>query len=96
MISKEDIHKVLEGYDKKKLTIATIGSHTALQIMKGAKDEGFRTLVICRPGKEDFYGRFGIADDILSVKEYIDILDDEFQQKLIEKNVILIPHGSFV
>jgi len=96
VISSDEIHKVLEGYDKKKLTIATIGSHTALQILKGAKDEGFRTLVICRPGKEDFYGRFGIADEILSVKEYIDILDDKFQQELIEKNVILIPHGSFV
>jgi len=96
MISKEEIYRVLNGYDRKKLTIATIGSHTALQILKGAKDEGFRTLVICRPGREDFYGRFGISDEILSVKEYKDILDIKFQKELIEKNVVLIPHGSFV
>jgi 5-formaminoimidazole-4-carboxamide-1-(beta)-D-ribofuranosyl 5'-monophosphate synthetase len=28
-------------------TIATLGSHSALQILKGAKDEGFKTLVFC-------------------------------------------------
>ncbi len=96
MISSDEIHKVLEGYDRKKLTIATIGSHTAIQILKGAKDEGFRTLVICRPGREKFYRRFGIADEILSVKDYQDILNAQFQQELLKRNVILIPHGSFV
>ena len=28
-------------------TIATLGSHSALQILKGAKDEGFNTLLVC-------------------------------------------------
>ena len=28
------------------LKIATIGSHSALQILKGAKDEGFSTILI--------------------------------------------------
>jgi len=96
MIPREDIHKVLNGYDRKKLTIATIGSHTALQILKGAKDESFRTAVICKPENSGFYGRFGIADEILLVNDYNNILDNEFQQDLIEKNIILIPHGSFI
>ncbi|MBV8601178.1 MAG: DUF1246 domain-containing protein, partial [Candidatus Eremiobacteraeota bacterium] len=30
----------------KPYTIATLGSHSALQILKGAHDEGFRTLAI--------------------------------------------------
>ncbi len=30
----------------KKYTIATLGSHSALQILKGAADEGFRTNVL--------------------------------------------------
>ena len=33
--------------DYKKYKIATIGSHSALQILKGAKDEGFYTISIC-------------------------------------------------
>ena len=28
-------------------TIATLGSHCALQLLKGAKDEGLRTLLVC-------------------------------------------------
>ncbi len=35
--------------------IATFGSHSALQILKGAKDEGFGTLCICQKGKETPY-----------------------------------------
>jgi len=96
VISGDEIHKVLEGYDKKKLTIATIGSHSALQILKGAKDEGFRTTAICKPSKVGFYEGFEVADEIPVVDEYIDLLDEEFQDKLIENNTILIPHGSFI
>lgn len=29
-----------------KATIVTLGSHSALQILKGAKEEGFRTLIL--------------------------------------------------
>lgn len=29
-------------------TIATLGSHSSLQILKGAKDEGFKTLCIAK------------------------------------------------
>ena len=31
---------------KNKYIIGTLGSHSALQILKGAKDEGFRTLIV--------------------------------------------------
>ena len=41
------------GY--KSFTIATFGSHSALQILKGAKDEGFKTLVICTPDRTTLY-----------------------------------------
>ena len=47
MISKEDIQEILKGYDKDDLTIATICSHSSLQIFHGARQEGFKTLGIC-------------------------------------------------
>nr|AIE92777.1 ATP-utilizing enzymes of ATP-grasp superfamily (probably carboligases) [uncultured marine thaumarchaeote AD1000_26_G12] len=28
-------------------SIATLGSHCALQVLKGAKDEGFKTILVC-------------------------------------------------
>jgi len=36
----------LAGYDKDKLTIGVVASHSSLQILHGAKKEGFRTLGI--------------------------------------------------
>ena len=36
-------------------TIATLGSHSALQILKGAHDEGFRTLAISNRDTERLF-----------------------------------------
>lgn len=80
--------------DIKDYAIATLGSHTALQILKGAKDEGFRTICICREGQDSMYRHFGVADEILMVESFKECL--EIEDHLIEKNAILIPHGSFV
>ena len=46
---------------KQKYKIATIGSHSALQVFKGAHDEGFETIAICRKGSERPYKMFGVA-----------------------------------
>ena len=79
-----------------KPTIATLASHSALQILKGAKDEGFKTLLIATPNREKFYSRFKLADETLLVDDFKDILGEKVQKKLNDKNCILIPHGSFV
>lgn len=74
--------------------IATLGSHTALQILKGAKDEGFRTVCVCQKGQEKPYESYKVADEIMlvdSFQEYFDI-----EEQLIRQNAIMIPHGSFV
>jgi 5-formaminoimidazole-4-carboxamide-1-(beta)-D-ribofuranosyl 5'-monophosphate synthetase len=74
--------------------IATLGSHTALQILKGAHDEGFKTICICRKGQENLYKNFGVADEIMMLDEFSNFF--ELEDRLIKKNAILIPHGSFV
>jgi 5-formaminoimidazole-4-carboxamide-1-(beta)-D-ribofuranosyl 5'-monophosphate synthetase len=78
----------------KNYKIATIGSHTALQILKGAKDEGFETICVCTPNRRKMYESYKLADEILLVDEYENLLTVENQ--LIERNAIMIPHGSFV
>jgi 5-formaminoimidazole-4-carboxamide-1-(beta)-D-ribofuranosyl 5'-monophosphate synthetase len=75
-------------------TIATIGSHTALQILKGAKDEGFKTIAICTPKSKKVYESYGVADEIIEIETYEDYF--RIEPQLIEKNAIMIPHGSFV
>lgn len=75
-------------------TIATLGSHTALQILKGAKDEGFKTICICEKGKREPYDSFKVADEILEIDRFSDFFSVELNLK--KRNAILIPHGSFV
>ena len=73
--------------------IATIGSHSALQILKGAKDEGFRTIARCEKGREEPYRLFKVADEIITLKNLSEL--PKIQDQLIENNAILIPHGTF-
>ncbi|NLH22529.1 MAG: formate--phosphoribosylaminoimidazolecarboxamide ligase [Methanothrix sp.] len=96
MISKEDIQDIIKGYDKNDLTIATICSHSSLQIFHGAREEGFKTLGICIGQPPRFYDAFPLAkpDSFLSVESYKALLD--YSSDLIKDNVIIIPHGSLV
>ncbi len=78
--------------------IGTICSHSALQIFHGARTEGLSTVGICAPERVELYESFSKArpDELLIVDDYTDILSEEFQSELKEKNVVIIPHGSFV
>ena len=91
-----DIKKILKSYDRKKLVLATVCSHSSLQIFNGAKKEGFKTLGISVGDRKKIYDAFplGKPDDFLIVDRYTDII--KYTDELVEKNVIIIPHGSFV
>lgn len=80
--------------DISKYAIATLGSHTALQILKGAKDEGFKTIAICTPKTRKVYESYRVADEIIEIDSYADYF--KIEDQLIEQNAIVIPHGSFV
>ena len=77
----------------KDYTIGTLGSHSALQILKGAHDEGFKTLVICERGRARPYTSFKVADTVIEVDSFKDVVG--LEKQLLAANVILIPHGSF-
>lgn len=77
----------------KQYTIATLGSHSSLLILKGAKDEGFGTLVISLKNRVDFYKRFAFIDDIIGVDSFTHFSSIE---KKLNRQTIIIPHGSFV
>jgi len=95
-MSKKNISDMLTSYDKKDLRICTVCSHSSLQIFNGAKKEGFKTLGISIGEKKKFYDAFplGKPDEFLIVDDYKEILD--LTATLRDKNVIIVPHGSFV
>jgi 5-formaminoimidazole-4-carboxamide-1-(beta)-D-ribofuranosyl 5'-monophosphate synthetase len=95
MIDKEEINEVLEEYKSTSITIGTLGSHSALNIFKGAKEEGFKTICICKRDDEIVYQKFPLADEIILVEDFTELLDDKIQQRLKKSSTILIPHGSF-
>lgn len=74
--------------------IATLGSHTALQILKGARDEGFEAIAICIKGREKPYQMFNVADRIIIINSYKDF--HKVEKELIKENAIIIPHASFI
>lgn len=77
-----------------KYKIATLGSHSALQILKGAKDEGFETVLIGIKDRIEPYVSFKVADKIYEIEKIKDFFDIE--EQLMAENCILITHGSFV
>lgn len=77
-----------------KYSIATLGSHSALLILKGANDEGFATLLVTTPDRISFYKRFPFIDTVLSIPSFSQF--PSIEKQLLKRNCIIIPHGSFV
>jgi 5-formaminoimidazole-4-carboxamide-1-(beta)-D-ribofuranosyl 5'-monophosphate synthetase len=81
---------------KKKYSITTLGSHCSLQILKGAKDEGFNTLLICERKRLGLYKRFNFIDDIIVVDKFNEISGERCIRHLRKTNSIIIPHGTMI
>jgi len=93
VIRRPEIQKIVNGYND--LRIAVLGSHSALEIMDGAKDEGIGTIVFCQKGRETPYQRFDrIADEIMIMKKFSDMTSTKNQKMLRDTNTIIVPHRS--
>ncbi len=104
MVTKKDIQKILEGYDKERITIGVLGGHSALDVCRGAKKYGFRTVAVCQKGREKTYAKYyktredrskGIVDEIIVVDKFKDIVKKDVQEKLRELNTIFIHNRYF-
>jgi 5-formaminoimidazole-4-carboxamide-1-(beta)-D-ribofuranosyl 5'-monophosphate synthetase len=72
------------------MKIGTIASHSALNIMSGARAEGFETVLFCPPERKEFYASFGFEDSIVTIQSFDEVLEMSLD------DVIMVPHGSFV
>lgn len=100
MIDRREMQKTVSAY--KTVTIGSLGSHSALDISKGAKDEGFKTLVVCEKGREKTYdeyfktrGKTGVVDETIILNKFKEIAKPDVVKKLNQKKTIFIPHRSF-
>ena len=76
--------------------IATLGSHCALQVLKGAKDEGIKTMLVCEKKREKLYKRFPFIDELILVDSFVEVLDPKCQQTLEQNDAVIIPHGTLI
>lgn len=106
MIEKKEIQNILDEYEYKKIKVAAVASHSALDTFDGAKEEGFKTIAICQKGREKTYANYfkckkigkrfiGCIDDAWTFNKFNEILKEENQKKLRKENVIFIPNRSF-
>ena len=77
-------------------SIATLGSHCALQVLKGAKDEGLKTILVCEKKRERLYRRFNFIDEIILVDSFLEVLENKCSSVLEQNNSVLIPHGTLI
>ena len=77
-------------------SVSTLGSHCALQVLKGAKDEGFKTILVCESNRKKLYQRFKFIDELVLVDNFAQILDGSVLDTLKNTESILIPHGTLI
>jgi len=95
MINKDEISDLVKSY--KDITIGIFGSHSAKELGMAAKACGFETALIVEEGRDELYTNFNahLYDNVIKVKKWKDILDEDVQDKLRGLNTIFIPNRSF-
>jgi 5-formaminoimidazole-4-carboxamide-1-(beta)-D-ribofuranosyl 5'-monophosphate synthetase len=93
----ETIKEVISQYDPRKIRIGVLGSHSALEIASGAKQEGFETVVVCQKGRDKTYTRYyrNIFDHTLLLDRFADITSPANVKKLQDLCTVFVPNRSF-
>ncbi len=102
MINPKDIAEILKGYDLKNITIGALGGHSALDVCRGAKKHGFKTVVVCQKGREKTYAKYyktrdgkGCIDEVILVDKFSDIVNEDVQEKLCALNTLFVHNRYF-
>lgn len=97
MSYRSQVRDVVKKYNLSKISIATIASHSALDIFDGAKDEGFYTIAICQKGREKTYAKHfsTVVDEALILEKFSHVISKNMIEYLTSKNTIFVPNRSF-
>jgi 5-formaminoimidazole-4-carboxamide-1-(beta)-D-ribofuranosyl 5'-monophosphate synthetase len=93
----DKMKEMIRNFHPKKARIGMLGSHSALEIASGAKQENFETVVVCEKGREKTYATYykNLFDHIIIVDKFADIIGEKTQKKLISLNTVFVPSRSF-
>ncbi|WP_297420995.1 formate--phosphoribosylaminoimidazolecarboxamide ligase family protein, partial [Thermococcus sp.] len=106
MINRDEVLGILEKYDPERITVGAIGSHSALDIADGAREESLPVLIVAQRGRHRTYEEYfklrrardgltkGFIDEVLVLEKFAQIV--EIQEELVKRNVIFVPNRSFV
>jgi len=103
MITQKDMQNVIKNYDLNDITIGVLGGHSGLDVSRGAKKHGFRTLAVCQKGRERTYTKYyktrsdgrGCIDDTIVLDRFSDIINPDVQELLREKNTLFVHNRYF-
>jgi 5-formaminoimidazole-4-carboxamide-1-(beta)-D-ribofuranosyl 5'-monophosphate synthetase len=95
MIKGEEVGELLKKY--KNPSIGVLGSHSALEIAHGARQEGVKTVVVCQKGREEVYNRHyrNLFDHVIVLDKFAEMVDERVQEKLRNLSTIFVPSRSF-
>ena len=93
----EKIKQVIKKYKTNEIRIGVLGSHSALEIASGAKQEGYETVVVCQKGRDKTYTKYykNVFDHVLMLDKFSEITNEVNVKKLVELNTIFVPNRSF-
>ncbi|MCW4003805.1 MAG: formate--phosphoribosylaminoimidazolecarboxamide ligase family protein [Candidatus Bathyarchaeota archaeon] len=93
----DKIKQVISNYDQKNIRIGVLGSHSALEIASGAKQEGLETVVVCQRGRDKTYTKYykSVFDHVLMLDKFSQITNQENVKKLTDLNTVFVPNRSF-
>jgi 5-formaminoimidazole-4-carboxamide-1-(beta)-D-ribofuranosyl 5'-monophosphate synthetase len=93
----DKIKQVIKKYNPNEIRIGVLGSHSALEIASGAKQEGLETLVVCQKGREKTYTKYyrNLFDHVLMLDKFSEITSEANVKKLVDLNTVFVPNRSF-
>jgi 5-formaminoimidazole-4-carboxamide-1-(beta)-D-ribofuranosyl 5'-monophosphate synthetase len=96
-MNREKIRGIIANYNPKEIKIGVLGSHSALEMGHGAKQEGFEVVVVCQKGREKTYTKHykNLFDHVMLLDNFVDMIKEENQEKLRKLNTIFVPNRSF-
>jgi len=105
-IDAASVATIVEGYGREPV-IASVGSHSALDISDGASTEGFRTLVLAARGREKTYSQYfrtrrdaagrvvrGCVDEVWTYGQFAELADAKEQTRLRAHSALLVPNRA--
>ena len=99
------VSRALASYDRSKLALCSIGSHSALEVAYGARAQGLRNLIVTAKGRERTYTEHyarrespiprGCVDATIELDRFPDIMRDDVQERLLAENAVFVANRSF-